>query len=197
MYEFISGKVVTLTAEHAVLEAGGIGYRIRVPTSTRFQLEGRSRALLYVAHRVINEQPQLFGFATAEERAVFERLCTISGIGPGTAILILSGLSLDEFREAVRSGQVRTLEKVKGVGRKTAQRLILELKEVLSDGGGVAAAPALSPLGDDAVSALVAIGYSPAHAEQAVQAALKELPEGGSLEDVVRAATRRARTTEA
>ena len=178
----------------AVVEVGGIGYRLRVPLFSAETLRGRSRAHLFTTLRVRDDQVHLYGFATIEERSVFERLCTISGIGPGTALAILSGIPIQEFRNAVSAGQVKVLERSKGIGRKTAQRVILELKEilVLNDEGESLAR--WTPLGEDAVSALMALGFPQGHAEPAVRKALETLPQESPLEEVIRAATRTARS---
>ena len=188
MYEYLSGTLISITDEHAIVDVGGIGYSVRIPRSTREALEGRTRAQLYTALRLRDEQLHLYGFATVEEREIFARVCTISGIGPGTALMILSGIPLDEFRVAVRDGQVKVLERIKGIGRKTAQRLILELREVLVD--VTTEAPTWPSIGEDAVGAMIAIGYTLAQAEEAVRAALEDLPANPALEDLVKRATR-------
>lgn len=133
----------------------------------------------------------LYGFATLEEREIFARVCTVSGVGPQIALAILSGISIDEFRQAVSTKQSRILERVKGVGRKTAQRLVLELEEVLGSTGGPVTLPTAqtNSVTADAVAALLAIGFTPQEAENAVHVALRENPEAG-ISEIVRIATR-------
>ena len=195
MYEHISGELVSVSDGFAIVDVGGLGYHLRIPASTRDALRGRASAHLFTTLRVRDEQLILYGFSTLEERGVFERLLTISGIGAGTALAILSGIPLDEFRAAVSTGQVKVLEQIKGIGRKTAQRVILELKQILVLDDEVDAKPAnWTPQGDDAVRALIALGHSPGQAEQSVRRALETLDPDARLEDVIKAAARTVRT---
>lgn len=194
MYDYISGTLVSLTDDLAVVDVGGIGYQIRVPRSSSAAVAGRTRVHFHTALRLRDEQFQLYGFATLEEREIFQRVCTIAGIGPGIALAILSGIPIEEFREAVRAGNVKILERIKGVGKKTAQRLILELKEVLVLDAPSGAVSSWPPFGELAVSALVTIGYTQGQAEQAVGAVIEEFSDDSDLGDVVKRATRWARS---
>ena len=154
---------------------------------------GEGTVRLFTVCRLKDEAFQLYGFSTVEERDVFERVCSVSGVGPGIAMAILSGIPIDEFRLAVLSDQFRVLEKIKGVGRKTAQRLVLELKEVLARDGGPVTVPTPGLRADhtvsDAVAALTVIGFSPTEAEAAVAKAQRQHPEA-DLESLIKFATR-------
>ena len=192
MYDFITGKLVRVGENLAVVEVGGLGYQVTVPSPTVDAVIGQTHVRLHTTMRVRDDRLILYGFATVEERAIFERLCTISGVGPGTALVILSGIPIDEFRAAVLNNEVKTLQRVKGIGKKTAERLILELRDVL-------AAEPIGPLPtrkrggqkeEDAIGALVALGFPPGHAEEAVRTALRDLPEDATLEQLIKASSR-------
>lgn len=175
-----------------MIEAGDIGYRLKVPASSASRISGTSGPVqLYTFLRVRDDSMVLYGFSTIEEREIFARVCTVAGVGPGIGLNILSGITIEEFRHAVATGQSKVLERVKGVGRKTAQRLVLELKEVLGAAGGPVTLPhgQTSVVSADAAAALLAIGFTPHEADQAVSAALRENPEAG-VSEIVRIATR-------
>ena len=195
MYEYIAGQLAQLSEELAIVEVSGIGYGVRIPRSTHDAIEGRAHVELFTELRLRDEQFYLYGFASLEERNIFRRLCTISGVGPGTALTILSGVPLPEFRAAVHEGNAKVFERVKGIGKKTASRLILELSEVLvlePTEEAKAGAPA-SGLLADAIGALVAIGFSTQQAESAVQLARRSFEEEPDLEALVKLATRLTR----
>ena len=184
MFEHFSGTLERTAGELAVVDVGGVGYRLRVPASTAHTLRVGQAVKLYAAHRFQNDVFQLFGFATREEREVFDRVCNVSGVGPAIALAILSALPIDEFRDVVLRGETKALEKVKGVGKKTAQRLILELRGVLEEEDlrpSGSAPPALGPAAD-AVKALVALGFPAGEAEGRVERAVAAA--GGSAADM-------------
>ena len=128
MYDHIEGELVFKSPAQAVIAAGGVGYRFSIPISTFAALPERGRAKLLTYLHVREDVLKLFGFASEKERKLFVRLIGVSGIGPGTAMAILNGLSVDEFRRAVAAEEVSTLCGVKGIGRKTAERVIVELR---------------------------------------------------------------------
>ncbi|MGE3165031.1 MAG: Holliday junction branch migration protein RuvA [Planctomycetota bacterium] len=192
MFDFVSGFLVQCEGDRAVIETGGLGYSLVVPESTARELRGQERARLFTSMRVRDDRLVIYGFASREERSVFERLCTISGVGPGTAITILSGIPLAEFRMAIIDGQVQVLTRIKGIGRKTAERLVLELREVFGREPVSALRLPANQLEEDATGALVALGVPLQSAQEAVRRALRELPSSPSLEDVIKAASRRA-----
>ena len=171
----ITGVLVEKAPPQILLEAHGVGYEIDVPMSTFYNLPAVGAQLTLLTHFVVREDAQqLFGFLTAAERATFRELVRISGVGPRTALSILSGLSVDELAQAVAQQDAGRLVKVPGIGKKTAERLLLELKGRL---GAEPVAGSAAPVGDaegDIVQALVALGYH----EREARTALKALPPG-------------------
>jgi Holliday junction DNA helicase RuvA len=170
------GRLVGTLAEKSpplvLLDVGGVGYEVDVPMSTFYNLPGLGERVSLLTHFVVREDAQiLFGFLTADERATFRQLIKISGVGPRTALSILSGLSVGELAQAVTQQQAGRLTKVPGIGKKTAERLLLELKGKLGPDLGVTT-PVASDAQADIVQALVALGYS----EREAAAALKSLP---------------------
>lgn len=170
------GRLAGLLAEksppHVLIEVNGVGYDVDVPMSTFYNLPALGERVTLLTHFVVREDAQLlFGFLTAAERATFRELLKISGIGPRTALSILSGLSVTELAQAVAAQQGGRLVKVPGIGKKTAERLLLELKGKLAPD---LAAPATvaDDTQADIVQALIALGYN----EREAAAALKNLP---------------------
>jgi Holliday junction DNA helicase RuvA len=171
----LRGQILSKTPNSVVVECGGVGYElaISVATFTELGAEGKE-ARLHVHTHVREDALALFGFAELDEKRLFERLLTISGIGPKLAITVLSGISAERLVGAIRAGDYATLTKIPGVGKKTAERVVLELKDKLDDMSGAAAATggtSLGAVGDDVLSALVNLGYPRAVAEKAVAAA--------------------------
>jgi Holliday junction DNA helicase RuvA len=192
MYDHIEGELVSKSPAQAVIAAGGVGYRFSIPISTFAALPERGRARLLTYLHVRDDALKLFGFATEKERRLFVRLIGISGIGPGTAMAMLNGLSVDEFRRAVAAEEVSTLCGVKGIGRKTAERVIVELRrdmerELIEE---PAARGAASSLTADAVAAMIALGYTRSASEAAVLRAMEKVGRDANLEQVVRQALR-------
>jgi holliday junction DNA helicase RuvA len=170
------GRLVGTLAEksppHIVLDCHGVGYEVSVPMSSFYNLPGLGERVALLTHFVVREDAQqLFGFLSAEERTTFRELIKISGVGPRTALGILSGLSVAELVQAVAQQQALRLTKVPGIGKKTAERLLLELKGKLAPDLGVGATPA-NDAQADIVQALVALGYN----DREAAAALKALP---------------------
>jgi Holliday junction DNA helicase RuvA len=171
------GRLIGLLAQKSpplvLLDVGGVGYEVDVPMSTFYNLPALGEKVVLLTHFVVREDAQvLFGFLTEGERATFRQLVKISGVGPRTALSILSGLSVDELAQAVARQDGARLVKVPGIGKKTAERLLLELKGKL---GPDLALPAAAPVSDaqaDITQALQALGYS----EREAAAALKALP---------------------
>ena len=174
----LRGRVLTASPGRVLLDVAGVGYEIQIPLSTFYALPSASETpvSLHVHTHVREDALQLYGFATEEERTVFEQLISISGVGPRLALAILSGIGVDELRRAVRDEDRPRLCKIPGVGRKTAERVLLELRDKLDrildrarESGATSAAGA--PY-EDAVSALVNLGYTPDVARRAVDRAL-------------------------
>jgi Holliday junction DNA helicase RuvA len=194
----LSGRLVECTPGAAVLDVGGVGYAVQIPLSTFYALSQnhRSQAELFIYTHVREDAIHLYGFATREEREAFERLVAISGVGPKIALGILSGIGAQELERAVQQSDRARLERIPGVGRKTAERLLLELRHQYEKEGRKSSKQAREGeepgggLRSDAVSALVHLGYQETRAVRAVESALRELGETASLEAVLRAALR-------
>jgi Holliday junction DNA helicase RuvA len=199
MYDFFIGKVAAKTPTSVVLEVGGVGYRFEIPLSTYDKIrEAGGGPVRLLAHLHVREDAlRLYGFATEDERRLFQHLIEIKGIGPQIALNILSGTSVGEFVQALRAGDTRFFDKIRGVGKKTAERVLLELREkaeALAPGGST---PALVGPADDAVRALVSLGYTPVVARKAVDAAIEARGARGSgtearVEELVKEALRHA-----
>lgn len=194
MFDYIQGDLVSKSPTQVVVAAAGVGYRFTIPVSTFDALpsDGRVRVLAYLYVR--EDTLRLYGFATEGERRLFVSLLGVQGIGPSMAIAALNGLSVDEFRRAVANEDLGTLARVKGVGRKTAQRIVLELKREMERQLAELppGRPGISGVTSDAVAAMLALGYRRSSAETAVSRALKRLQGGASLEQVVREALQQA-----
>jgi Holliday junction DNA helicase RuvA len=183
MIAFLRGRVLDKQPNRIVLDVQGVGYEVHVPLSTYYNLgdEG-SEASLHVYTHVREEALQLYGFLTSLEQQVFERLIAISGIGPKLAIAVLSGSDTRELVDAVQRGDVARLTRIPGIGRKTAERIVLELKERFAQlaapaGGGMATSQSEdNRLRDDLLSALQNLGYHRPLAERAVDATVNASP---------------------
>jgi len=183
------GRLIGVLAEKSpplvLIDVNGVGYEVDVPMSSFYNLPGLGERVTLLTHFVVREDvQQLFGFLTGEERATFRQLVKISGIGPRTALSILSGLSVGELAQAVSTQQTARLVKVPGIGKKTAERLLLELKGKLGPELGAPAAQVASDAQADIVQALVALGYS----DREAAAALKTLPSEASVSDGIKLA---------
>ena len=178
----ISGRLLSKNPPQVLLEAAGVGYEIDVPMSTFYSLPANGDAVTLHTHLVVREDAHvLYGFATLEERAAFRKLIRISGVGARTALSVLSGLSVAELAQAVMLQDTARLTKVPGIGKKTADRLLLELKGKLAD---TLPADAKSGGGNDVLNALLGLGYS----EKEALLAVKGLPSGLPVTEGIRAA---------
>jgi holliday junction DNA helicase RuvA len=184
MIGWLRGALRRITPERVVLDVGGVGYVVRVPLSTYYELErigeGGTAELLIHTH-VREDALELFGFVAEVEKTLFERLIGVSGIGPRLAQVILSGMAPGDVLQALAAGDVARLVRIPGVGKKTAERMVVELRDAaaeLARASPATAAAAAAPSEDvDLVLALVNLGYRPADAERAVEAARREHPE--------------------
>ncbi len=199
MFSYIKGELADITPEEIVVEAGGIGYAVRMPSSVLDSLPPLGAEIKVYTHLYVKEDlVALYGFLTKEDLAVFRLLLGVSGIGPKGALGVLSAISPDDLRFAVLAGDVKSISRAPGIGTKTAQRLIIELKDKLDLGeafeirsGHQAAAAAASPSDgtdqrSDAVQALAALGYSLADATRAVRAV--DFAKGMAAEDILKEA---------
>ncbi|EHR73288.1 Holliday junction DNA helicase, RuvA subunit [Burkholderiales bacterium JOSHI_001] len=180
----LTGTLAEKSPPLVLLDVGGVGYEVDVPMSTFYNLPALGERVTLLTHFVVREDAQLlYGFLTVEERATFRQLVKISGVGPRTALSILSGLSVAELASAVAQQQAGRLQKVPGIGKKTAERLLLELKGKLGPELG-APAPLVNDAQGDIVQALVALGYN----EREAAAALKALPTDVGVSDGIKLA---------
>ena len=186
----IAGTLLVKAPPALLVDVGGVGYELEAPMSTFYNLPAVGAPVVLHAHLVVREDAQLlYGFGTEAERALFRQLLKVSGVGAKLALVILSGVAAEELAGIVADGDPARLVRIPGIGRKTAERLILELREPFAK---LASAPdsALAPRADassDAAAALEALGYKPTE----VRAALRDLPAGDSSEDLIRAALKR------
>ncbi|HTD11470.1 MAG TPA: Holliday junction branch migration protein RuvA [Steroidobacteraceae bacterium] len=170
----VRGRIVAKSPPQLTVEVGGLGYELEAPMSTFFHLPAVGAEVHLLTHLVVREDAHvLYGFATEDERRLFRSLIRVSGVGPKIALALLSGISVSAFAQCVRNEDVSALTHVPGVGRKTAERLIIEMRDRLTPPtGGTAASPA--PAGNSAASeaygALVALGYRPAEADRLLKA---------------------------
>lgn len=177
MLEYIKGVIAELNPAFAVIDNHGIGYMLNISLSTYDLLtraEQQGQAMLYVHEAIREDAHLLYGFATKKEREAFLLLISVSGVGPNTARMILSSMNVDEFSQAIASGNVAMLKSVKGVGAKTAQRIIVDLKDKIKPTDSTLLQQTGQPTGeayDEALAALVMLGFS----QQASQKALKSL----------------------
>ena len=188
----LAGALLEKTPEAIVLDVAGVGYEVRVPLSTFLELPDEGKTVSLRVHTYVREDAlQLFGFRSDAERTSFRLLLGISGVGPRLALAILSGIPVARLIAAIRAGDLVALRGVPGVGNKTAQRILVELKDKVD---GLQAAEGLPGDGVEAatVSALVNLGYPRSQAERVVRAALERLPRAPSLEDLVRESLRAA-----
>jgi Holliday junction DNA helicase RuvA len=183
MIGHLDGRVLDLQPGLVLLEVGGVGYEVHLPISAHPFLVGQERVALYLHTHVREDQLALYGFPSRRERDTFRLLLSVSGIGPRTALALLSGLTPDEVATAVEGEQWRRLAAAPGIGRRTAERLIVELKGKLA--GALAPGPGTARA--DAVSALVNLGYPTRAAEEAVAELLRSSPQMGLAELLRRA----------
>ena len=197
MIDYIHGKIAELTPTYVVLETGGVGYEVNIDLPTYSRLMGVAETKLYVHESIRDDAHDLYGFLSKGERQLFLALITVSGVGPGSARMIMSGYTATEIRQLIAVGNAKALSQVKGLGLKSAQKIIVELKDKvlkidLGDNPGamdlnVAATAANSVVYDEAVQALVALGYASAPVSKTVQKLLAEDP-GLTVEQVIKQA---------
>ncbi|NBC09909.1 MAG: Holliday junction branch migration protein RuvA [Bacteroidetes bacterium] len=192
MITYVKGNITHKSPTYIVVEAAGIGYHVNISLHTYAQVE-KLEAVKVLTHLHIKEDSHtLYGFAEAAERSLFVHLISVSGIGPNTAQLMLSAMTPDEMRAAVVGEDVNALKRIKGVGPKTAKRIILDLKDkLLKDAGGQA--PALAPqmdntMREEALSALVALQFNRIQAQKALNKVLKTQPSGVNVETLIKLA---------
>jgi len=191
---YLEGRLKHLDATLAVVLAGGVGYEVHVSLQTYYRLEGKGDAALEIYTHVRDDVLALYGFATPQEKYAFEKLIGIAGIGPTLAQKILSGIDAPDLADAVARADARKLSSIPGVGKKTAERICLELRDKLVVGEAAKdAAPAVATrtsIDDDVHSALVNLGYRPKDADAALDVARKQLGGDAEFSAVLKAALR-------
>jgi len=190
VFDHIEGQVASRAPARLVLDVGGVGYDLVVPLSSRFPAKGKVRAFTHLAVR--EDAHTLYGFDDRETRDLFRLLLTVKGVGPSVALALLSGLPRDPLIEAVAAGDAATLTRIRGIGNKTAQQILLDLKDKAAEirgksGAQVPGTPSKDPAIDDAVAALLSIGYAEKEARASVERALKKV-DRNDLEKLVRTA---------
>lgn len=193
MIDYISGKIEELTPTRVVLDNHGIGYSIEISLQTYAALEEKNEAKVYIYHHIqsSSDVEMFYGFSDKDERALFELLISVSGVGVNTARVILSSFSADEFRSAILSENVTAIKSVKGIGLKTAQRMILELKDKISKGEGSATDVLFvndrNAVLEEAAAALQMLGFAKANVNKALQQLVSAEP-GLKVEDLIKKA---------
>jgi holliday junction DNA helicase RuvA len=187
----VRGRIVSKTPPQLLVEAGGLGYELEAPMSTFFHLPAVGEEVRLLTHLVVREDAHvLYGFGTEDERRLFRSLIKVSGVGPKIALALLSGISVEAFALCVQSQDVAALIKVPGIGRKTAERLVVEMRDRLQAGGGTTSAvPVGASPEAEAFGALVALGYKPVEATRLLKAVG---PGTHSTEELIRRALKGA-----
>lgn len=186
MIEYIKGELAELNPTYAVIDTGGVGYGLNITLNTFSAIQGKSQAKLYVFESIREDAHLLFGFSTKQEREMFLLLITVSGVGANTARMILSELLPAELCDVISSGNDKMLKTVKGIGLKTAQRIIVDLKDKIATSDianelptatGKPAVAINNEVKDEAMGALTMLGFAPAPTAKVVMAILKEQPD--------------------
>jgi Holliday junction DNA helicase RuvA len=175
MIAHLRGRLIAKHPNQAIVEAGGVGYDVTISVPTFSELPAApAEVSLHIHTHVREDAIALFGFLRPEEKQLFERLISVSGIGPKLAITILSGMPTPDMVAAIRGNDVARLTRIPGIGKKTAERMVLELRDKLEHFGATPAAPPVSPIEEDVISALMNLGYQRGTAERALAAAARK-----------------------
>lgn len=197
----IAGTLIEKKAPDLLIDVGGVGYEVLAPMSTFYQLPAPGQGVILHTHLVVREDAhQLYGFAEGRERELFRALIKVNGVGPKVALAILSGVSVSDFVRLIHNNDVTALTRVPGIGKKTAERLVIDMRDRLGgwqDDGAGAPESLQASLQDDSASvseeaetALIALGYKPAEAARMVVRALKDNPAAERSEEIIRLALR-------
>ncbi|MBR2244444.1 MAG: Holliday junction branch migration protein RuvA [Prevotella sp.] len=195
MIEYIKGELTELTPALATVEAAGVGYGLNISLNTYSAIQGKKEVRLYVYEAIREDAYVLYGFVNKKEREMFELLISVSGVGPNTARMMLSSMSVSELCGAISTGNERIVKGIKGIGKMTAQRIIVDLRDKIValgiadeiPAGGTIATPINNAVRDEAVAALTMLGFSPAPTQKVVVAILQEQPDA-PVEQVVKLA---------
>ena len=196
MIDYVSGKLATLTPTMSVIDNQGFGYAVEISLQTYDVLRGKDSATVYIQRQVNPRDGSEvdYGFATQDERELFRQITSVSGMGAASARMILSSLTAEELRSAILSEDVNRLKGVKGIGLKTAQRMVLELKDKIVKGDGASSDVLFrtdaGAAAEEATTALQMLGFAKPNINKAIQAILKENP-SASVEEIIKAALQR------
>jgi Holliday junction DNA helicase RuvA len=197
MIAFLKGKLIHKDPTYVIMEVNGVGYHVHISLQTYTEVKDQENILLYTHLNIREDAHVLFGFSKEGEKRMFQLLISVNGVGPSTAIIMLSYMSIDELRSAIIHDDATTLQKIKGIGGKTAQRVIIELKdklkkdtydEIIPPGTGVRH----NTLRNEALSALITLGINKSAAEKSVDGVLKKSGNTLTLEDLVKQALKNA-----
>lgn len=185
MIEYIKGELTDLTPAMATVEVAGVGYGLNISLNTFSAIQGKKEVKLYVYEAIREDAYVLFGFVNKKEREMFELLITVNGVGANTARIMLSGMSVAELCNAISTGNARLIQSIKGIGKMTAQRIIVDLRDKIValgiaeeiPAGGQMQAPVNNQVKDEAVSALTMLGFSPAPTQKVVLQILQQQPD--------------------
>ena len=191
MYDYISGDIIELSPAELILDNNGIGYKFQISLNSYSRFREQSKAKIYIHHHLREDEELFYGFFTKDERHIFTLLISVSGIGPNTARMMLSSMTPDEIQGAIISGDVNTIKSIKGIGLKTAQRVIIELKDKIakgaSSGSDIIFDSQINNVRNEATSALVLLGFSKSNIEKVLSATLKSKPDA-TLEELIKLA---------
>lgn len=193
MYEYLNGKLTYKAPTHVVLDVGGIGYYVHISLTTYSQIKDQESCKLYCSFQVREDSQTLYGFATEAERQLFNHLISVSGIGPNTGRMMLSSITPEEIQSAIINGQVAVIQKIKGIGPKSAQRVILELQDKLKKQGPDALIPlaiTTASVPQEALSALIMLGFAKPQAEKVLNSITATEPDL-SVEQLIKAALKK------
>lgn len=189
MIAYITGKLTVKTPAYVIIETNGIGYHINISLQTYSAIQNLDECKLHTYFHVKEDAQVLFGFYTEKERSIFTNLISISGIGPNTARMILSSITPGELEKAIIEGNVSLIQSIKGVGPKSANRIIIELKDKLAKTADLSQLNSSSPhnnIKDQALSALVMLGFSKSAAEKAIDKSLQNSDVNASVENLIK-----------
>lgn len=197
MFAYLKGRLAHKDPTHVIIDVGGVGYEVKVSLNTFSKIKDQENIQLFTHFHVKEDAQTLFGFADDTEKQIFLHLISINGVGPSTGLMVLSSLSPAEVEQAILSEDVRTIQAVKGIGAKTAQRIILELKDKLGKqpaSGDLINIPvsAKNTIRNEALAALITLGISKAAAQKSIDKILKESPDDISLEELIKLALKAA-----
>ncbi len=197
MITFLKGRLIQKDPTHVVIDVNGVGYHLNISLQTFAEIKDQENVFIHTHLAIREDAHLLYGFSTEAEKKLFQQLISVNGIGPSTAIVMLSYLSSDELKQAIVQEDVSTLQRIKGIGGKTAQRVIIELKDKLrkdlsDDGGQGITGIKHNTLRNEALSALITLGITKSAAEKSVDTVLKKSGNTLTLEDLVKQALKNA-----